>query len=79
MKEQFPNIILGSRGIGLLQGIVIKNNVIDAKTISIKAFEKGLLVVPAGGNVVRIVPPLIISNREINLILKKLILVFGEF
>ena len=48
------------------------------KKITLKAFDKGLLVVPAGGNVVRIVPPLIISRREINILLDKLNLIFGE-
>mgnify|MGYP003315431175 CR=1 FL=1 len=43
-----------------------------------KAFDKGLLLVPAGGNVVRFVPPLIISRNEINILLKKLDLIFEE-
>ena len=50
----------------------------DAKKITLKAFEKGLLVVPAGGNVVRIVPPLVISRREINILLNKLNSIFEE-
>ena len=57
---------MGHRGIGLLQGIVLNEEIIDAKKITIKAFDKGLLLVPAGVNVVRIVPPLIISKNEIN-------------
>ena len=48
------------------------------KKITLKAFDKGLLVVPAGGNVVRIVPPLVISRREINILLDKLNLIFGD-
>ena len=47
-------------------------------TITLKAFEKGLLVVPTGGNVVRIVPPLVISQREVNILLDKLSLIFKE-
>ena len=50
----------------------------DAKKITLEAFEKGLLVVPAGGNVVRIVPPLVISRREINILLDKLNSIFKE-
>ena len=76
IAKEYSNIILGHRGIGLLQGIVLNEKVIDAKKITIKAFEKGLLVVPAGINVVRIVPPLIISKNEINIILNKLSLIF---
>ena len=74
--KEHSNLIKGYRGIGLLQGIILNEEVIDAKIITIRALEKGLLVVPAGINVVRIVPPLIISKNEINIILKKLSLIF---
>jgi len=76
LAKEYSNIITGHRGIGLLQGIILNEEVIDAKKIIIRAFDKGLLVVPAGINVVRIVPPLIISKNEMNIILKKLSLIF---
>ena len=72
LSEKFPNIIDSTRGLGLIQGLVINNAYTDAKTITLKAFNKGLLLVPAGGNVVRFVPPLIITRNEINILLKKL-------
>jgi len=75
---QFPNLIDLTRGLGLLQGIVLKEGPNNAKSITLKAFEKGLLVVPAGENVVRIVPPLIISHREIKKLLQKLSFIFNE-
>ena len=78
MSKKFPNIISGERGIGLIQGLVINNDNTDAKKITLKALDKGLLVVPAGGNVVRIVPPLIISRKEINILLNKLNSIFEE-
>ena len=74
----FPKIISGKRGLGLIQGLVINQDYADAKNITLKAFDKGLLVVPAGGNVIRIVPPLIISRREINILLDKLNSIFKE-
>ena len=74
--KEHSNLIKGYRGIGLLQGIILNEEVTDARKITIRALEKGLLVVPAGINVVRIVPPLIISKNEINIILKKLSLIF---
>ena len=79
MTYEFSQIIEGSRGLGLLQGIVLKNEKINAKMITLKAFENGLLVVPAGENVVRIVPPLIISSNEISQLLKKLTKTFQDF
>ena len=78
ISDKFPHIIKGIRGIGLIQGLVINNEYTDAKTITIKAFDNGLLIVPAGGNVVRFVPPLIISRNEINILLHKLNLIFEE-
>ena len=44
-----------------------------------KAFENGLLVVPAGSNVIRIVPPLTISRNETKQLLKKLYSIFKDF
>jgi len=78
LSKKFPNIISGKRGLGLIQGLVINNDYADAKKITLKAFDKGLLVVPAGGNVVRIVPPLVISRREINILLHKLNSIFED-
>ena len=77
-SKKFPNIISGKRGLGLIQGLVINDDYADAIKITLKAFDKGLLIVPAGGNVVRIVPPLVISRREINILLDKLNLIFEE-
>ena len=79
MTSDFPHIIKGRRGMGLLQGIVLKENSIDLKYFTSKAFENGLLVVPAGSNVIRIVPPLTISKNEINQLLKKLYSIFKDF
>ena len=78
MSKKFPNMISGKRGLGLIQGLVINGDYADAQEITLKAFDKGLLVVPAGGNVVRIVPPLVISRREINVLLDKLNSIFEE-
>ena len=76
--NRFPNIVKSTRGIGLIQGIVLQDNSIDSKTITMKALKKGLLVIPAGKNVVRLVPPLTISRNEVNQLLAKLNLIFEE-
>ena len=78
LENNYPNIISGHRGIGLLQGIVLDEQIIDSKQITLNAFDQGLLIVPAGGNVVRIIPPLTISKNEIKKILDKLTLIFRE-
>lgn len=53
------------RGKGLLVGIVCDDSVVNLDVV--KAAENfGLLTVPAGGNVVRIIPPLIVTEAEID-------------
>jgi acetylornithine/N-succinyldiaminopimelate aminotransferase len=53
----------GARGRGLLQGIVIDG---DPAEVVAGARARGLLVSLAGSNVVRLVPPLIVSRAEID-------------
>lgn len=55
----------GRRGKGLLQGLVINKDVPVGGIVN-NALENGLLVVAAGGNVLRFVPPLIISKADID-------------
>lgn len=62
-------------GKGLMLGIQLD---IEAKKVVSKAFEKGLLIIGAGNNVVRIVPPLNITIDEINKGLEILKEVFEE-
>ncbi|MBD7910283.1 aspartate aminotransferase family protein [Clostridium cibarium] len=56
------NKIVEVRGIGLMIGIELKGN---SSEIQQKAIEKGLLVLTAGTNVIRLLPPIIISEEEI--------------
>lgn len=51
------------RGMGLMQGLVFKGPVSDVVS---KALEKGLIVITAGTNVIRMVPPLIISKENVD-------------
>tara|TARA_Y100000589_G_scaffold331166_1_gene383557 strand:+ start:7324 stop:8499 length:1176 start_codon:yes stop_codon:yes gene_type:complete len=78
LVHDFSELIYSKRGTGLLQGIVLREKAQNAKKITLKAIEKGLLVVPAGDNVIRIVPPLIISKKETKQLLHKLRLIFEE-
>ncbi|MGN0349178.1 MAG: aminotransferase class III-fold pyridoxal phosphate-dependent enzyme, partial [Roseburia sp.] len=57
------------RGIGLLQGIESKKPVGE---IAAKALDQGLLIITAGKNVLRFVPPLIIEKRHIDEMAEKL-------
>lgn len=54
MAEQFPQLVQEVRGWGLIQGLVLR---IPAAEVVRAALEQGLLLVPAGSQVVRFVPP----------------------
>lgn len=70
---QFPETFIAVRGWGLINGLVI-NPKIDLTSIEIvkEAMKKGLLLAPAGGKVLRFVPPLIVTAREVETAMEKL-------
>jgi len=63
LAAQYPKLFERVRGSGLLVGI---RCVVTAGDIVAKAREKGLLVLTAGDNVLRILPPLTVSKGEID-------------
>lgn len=60
--DEFDNV-LERRGKGLMQGLVLSTPV--GETVN-KAMEKGLLVISAGNNVLRMVPPLVITKENVD-------------
>ena len=67
LKAKYPNIIKEIRGRGLLIGIQLH---FDQTNFIKKLMEKRLLTIRAGENVVRILPPLNVKIKEINIALK---------
>jgi acetylornithine/N-succinyldiaminopimelate aminotransferase len=65
-----PNKLVEKRGLGLLKGIKISDafNAGDLITLS---FEEKLLIIAAGGNVIRILPPLNVKLDEIDEFVEK--------
>ncbi|MCM1326699.1 MAG: aspartate aminotransferase family protein [Bacteroidales bacterium] len=55
--------ILERRGVGLMQGLVFDRPVADMIN---RAVEKGLILINAGSNIIRFVPPLIITKEHID-------------
>jgi acetylornithine/N-succinyldiaminopimelate aminotransferase len=53
----------GARGRGLLQGLVLEG---EAAPVVARAAERGLLISAAGGNVVRVAPPLIATKAQVD-------------
>jgi acetylornithine/N-succinyldiaminopimelate aminotransferase len=64
LKDQHADIVENIRGAGLLMGLKLKSHVAPSQVVKAAAKEK-LLVVGAGDNTVRILPPLIASDQEI--------------
>ncbi|HLB69857.1 MAG TPA: aspartate aminotransferase family protein [Candidatus Methanoperedens sp.] len=70
LREEY-SIIGDVRGMGLMIGMELvkehKAPAIEEREIIVKkAVERGLILLPAGDSVIRIVPPLIISRKEID-------------
>ena len=58
------------RGKGLIQGLVVTGRPVGE--IVLKAMENGLLVITAGTDVLRMVPPLVISKADVDEMIEKL-------
>jgi len=58
------------RGKGFMQGLVIKGKPVGE--VVNKAIENGLLVISAGSDVLRLVPPLVITEGDIDEMIEKL-------
>lgn len=63
------DFITARRGMGLIQGLVSEKPV---GQIAAKAIEEGLLVITAGSDVLRFVPPLIIEKKHVDEMIQKL-------
>lgn len=57
------------RGIGLIQGVVCTKKVSE---VSAKALEHGLILITAGSDVLRFVPPLVIEKCHVDEMIEKL-------
>jgi acetylornithine/N-succinyldiaminopimelate aminotransferase len=57
------------RGVGLIQGVVCTKKVGE---VSAKALEQGLILITAGSDVLRFVPPLIIEKSHVDEMIEKL-------
>ena len=64
------------RGMGLMQGIVTTLKPAD---VCKKALENGLIIISAGSDVLRIVPPLVITEADVDAMIEKLENVFMDF
>ena len=69
LRDTHPSIVAEVRGEGLMIGLRVTPPNGD---FAVAAREEKLLVIPAGDNVVRLLPPLIVGDAEIDEALKRL-------
>ncbi len=60
------DFLTGHRGRGLMQGLVFDTSKMTAGEVSKKALENGLIVITAGPDVLRFLPPLIITKQDVD-------------
>ncbi|HBR95120.1 MAG TPA: acetylornithine aminotransferase [Opitutae bacterium] len=65
LAQKYPELIAGIRGAGYMVGLVLKPEGLNL-SITAAAREKKLLVVPAGNNVVRLLPALIATPAQLS-------------
>ncbi len=79
LANRFPDLIGSVRGMGMLIGAVLtERGVGHGTTIVTKMFERGFLMNFAGNVALRFVPPLIVSEEEIDCIVAALAEVLAE-
>lgn len=76
LQEKHDGKITEIRSAGLLIGIELKTEI--AKDVFNKLFEEGILTSLCGGNTIRIAPPLIITESDIDLFVTKLDDILGR-
>ena len=63
------DIVIEHRGVGLIQGIELSLN---PKDVICNALDNGLILFSAGTNVIRFVPPLVITEKDVDEMIVKL-------
>lgn len=67
LAQKYPSLATGTRGSGLIQALVLTEKGIQHGAEIIKSlFQHGLLANFAGNSVLRFIPPLIVTESEIN-------------
>ncbi|HOJ63027.1 MAG TPA: aspartate aminotransferase family protein [Spirochaetota bacterium] len=74
LKEKYPSIV-NIRGMGLMLGMEL--NFSNRDFIN-KLFDEGIITIPSGDYVVRFLPPLIITKKEVDIVIDSLNKVLGE-
>lgn len=80
LAAEFPELASGSRGLGLIQGLVLTEKGVSFGADIVNAlFARGVLANFAGGAVLRFLPPLVVSKEEIDAMVVRLREVLATF
>ena len=66
------DFLTGERGLGLMRGIVFDTDKKSPGDVVKAALSKGLVLITAGSNVIRFLPPLIISEADVDEMINRL-------
>lgn len=67
IAAKYPQLVSEVRGWGLINGMELVSDIpLTSSDVVKAAMNEGLLLVPAGPKVIRFVPPLIVSEAEVN-------------
>lgn len=73
LVEKYPKVFSQVRGKGLMLGLVMNSDYAGrAHDVTDAAQKEGLLLLVAGGDVIRFVPSLIVTKKQVNAAMKKL-------
>ena len=73
LVEIYPKHLKEVRGLGLMQGLILQDDSkLSSQEIVKEAIGKGLLIGSAGEKVIRLVPPLIITEKEVNKLVERI-------
>ena len=75
LKDKYNSIIKDVRGMGLMYGIELD---MPASQVVTEALENNLVLISAGSNIIRFVPPLIIEKEHIDTMYNILDRIFGN-
>lgn len=78
IQDEIPSILSGFRGLGLMWGLQLapdlqppsfvdetERNSPASRWVSVELARRGLLVIPSGTHVIRLLPPLIVNDDEV--------------
>jgi len=79
LAARYPKLAAGQRGLGLLQGLVLTEAGREkGQDIVQELFRRGVLINFAGNEVLRFIPPLVVSPEEIDILITELDKLFAE-